>query len=545
MRRIVLVPLSVLGLLTVPLFASPAGAAGAPGASALPTPLAADSEHHPVGVPDQWRSYWVDAFNEGIQSPARVSRVIEDALAVNANALIVQISRRWDCFCDRSLYPRTDAAIDPAPYDPLDEVIRQAREAGLEVHAWVNVNTLWNSATPPRSPEHAFNRHGPTAEGADRWLNRRADGTEMIGANSYIDPGHPAAVDHIVEAVRGLVREYDVDGINLDYIRHPDGSAATGRSDWGYNEVSLARFRAATGRVDTPHPADAEWTSWRRDQVTGLVRRLYLGLWEEDPTVRLSVNAVTYGHGPGVTGGWESSRPYTEVLQDWAGWLEEGIVDTVVAMNYKRQWMPDQAAMFAEWSEFLADHQSGRQAVNGPALYLNPIAESVEQARIALAPTAAGNTIAGWSGYSYANPSSAHVDGSPADRAAERDALARALTTGPRAPLAGRVGVPGMEWRERPTDGHLAGTVSLRDGTPVDGARVTARPLLQGSGGSDAVPVARTDGSGRFGLAHLPVGRYLVTLEPPAGTSGPRTAVVRVTAGGVAAADFTRLTPRH
>ncbi|MCE7079987.1 family 10 glycosylhydrolase [Streptomyces sp. ST2-7A] len=544
MRRIVLVPLSVLGLLTVPLLAAPsAGATGTAGEPPAAVPGVDTAAPDSPAVPDQWRSYWVDAFNEGVQNPALVGRLVEDALAVNANALVVQISRRWDCFCNRSLYPRTDAAIDPAPYDPLDEVIRQAREAGLEVHAWINVNTLWNSATPPRSPEHAFNRHGPTAEGDDRWLNRRVDGTELIGANSYIDPGHPAAVDHIVEAARGLVREYDLDGINLDYIRHPDGGTV-GRGDWGYNDVSLARFRAATGRADTPHPADEEWTDWRRDQVTGLVRRLYLELWEEDPTVRLSVNAITYGHGPGVTGGWETSRPYTEVLQDWAGWLEEGIVDTVVAMNYKRQWMPDQAAMFAEWSEFLADHQAGRQTVNGPALYLNPVAESVEQARIALAPTASGNTVAGWSGYSYANPSSVHVGGTPADRAAEREALARALTTGPEAPLAGRAGVPRMEWRERPTDGHLAGTVALRDGTPVDGARVTARPLGR-TGGADGELDARTDGSGRFGLVHLPVGRYLVTLEPPAGTIGPRTAVVRVTAGGVTAADFTRLLPRR
>jgi hypothetical protein len=50
----------------------------------------------------------------------------------------------------------------------------------------------------------------------------------------------------------------------------------------------------------------------------------------------LSVNGTTYAYGPVSYGGWEKARPYTNVLQDWKGWLGEGTVDTVTAMNYKR-----------------------------------------------------------------------------------------------------------------------------------------------------------------------------------------------------------------
>lgn len=103
-----------------------------------------------AAAPAQWRSYWVDAFNPGIYTPAQVTALVEDALDVNANVLIVQTARRYDCFCNNALYPRTDAAIAPEPYDPLAEVVRQGHAAGLQVHAWVNVNTMWNSSTPPR-----------------------------------------------------------------------------------------------------------------------------------------------------------------------------------------------------------------------------------------------------------------------------------------------------------------------------------------------------------------------------------------------------------
>ncbi|ONK10893.1 family 10 glycosylhydrolase [Streptomyces sp. MP131-18] len=512
MRRFLPILLACLGLLC----------------GGLATAGPAQAEDNP---PEQWRSYWVDAFNEGIYTPDQVSTLIDDALAVNANALIVQTARRYDCFCNRAQYPRTDAAVDPAPYDPLDEVIAQAHAAGLEVHAWVNVNTMWNSTTPPRSADHVFNRHGPSATGADRWLNRKADGTELVGANAYVDPGHPDAVEYIVSAIRSIVREYDVDGINLDYIRYPDGSAQTTHSDWGYNEVSVERFQRATGRTDVPEPADQQWSDWRRDQVTGLVRRIYLGIWETDPQVRLSMDAITYGFGPQTTGGWETTRTYREVLQDWAGWLDEGIMDTVVAMNYKRDWDQDQARMYAEWSEFLADSQGDRQAVNGPALYLNSVSDSVRQANLALAPTAAGNTAAGWSGYSYANPS---MDVPEQGREAEQDRLAEALTNGPDAPFAERAAVPGMPWKEAPEEGHITGALTLRDGTPLDGAEVTLTPIFA-AGGERTL---RADGSGWFGFAHVDPGLYLARVDLPRGVVGVPVVPLKVGRGGIAEADF-------
>ena len=156
--------------------------------------------------PSQWRGYWVDAFNEGVYTPAQVTKLVQDAQKIKANALIVQIARRYDCFCNRALYPRTDAAIAPLPYDPLDEVIAQGHAAGMQVHAWVNVNTMWNSATPHSSPEHVFNKHGLNATGADRWLNKRADGLERMGNNAYMDPANPGAVNYIVQAIQSIMR---------------------------------------------------------------------------------------------------------------------------------------------------------------------------------------------------------------------------------------------------------------------------------------------------------------------------------------------------
>lgn len=505
--------------------------ATSPATAAAPAP-AVVGEHaaDPSGdepATEQWRSLWVDAFNAGIYSPAEVTRLVAEAREMNVNALVVQVARRYDCFCNRALYPRTDAAVAPAPYDPLDEVIAQAHAAGIEVHAWVTVNTMWNVPDgPPSAPDHIYNTHGPDATGRDRWISRMADGEEIVNNRVYLDPGHPDAVDYVDAAISSIATEYDIDGVNLDYIRYPDLSSTSEYSEWGYNDVAVARFQEATGRTDVPAPDDAEWSDWRRDQVTNLVRRVYLSLWEIDPSLRLSMDAITYGNGPSAVGGFENTRTYAEVLQDWPGWLEEGIVDTAVTMNYKRDHDPAQKVMFDEWTEFLADNQAGRHGVNGPALYLNSVADGVAQAERSVAPSEAGNVLAGWSGYSYANPS-LEATADPTLRDAEMAALTGALA-GPRGVFEEPADVPAMPWKTSPSDGHVTGTLHT-DGEPADGSTVTLRPLGRHAEGFQQV----TDGSGWFGFAHVPPGRYLVWADDGAGRPVAMS-LLRVSAGEIA-----------
>ena len=493
---------------------------------AIPAAAAADAASSaPSETREQWRGYWVDGFNEGVYDADEVAELVTAAEEVDANALVVQVGRRFDCFCNRALYPRTDAAIDPAPYDPLAEVIEQAHAAGIEVHAWVNATTLWNSATRPESPRHAFNRHGLDANGRDRWLNKRADGAELIGDNAFMDPANPAAVNYVVRAIGSITRHYDVDGINLDYIRYPDHSEGEFRNDWGYSETSLARFAAETGRTDRPEPTDPEFSQWRRDQVSNLVRKIYLQMYRVDRSDRLSINGITYAYGPQTYGGWRQTRPYTNVLQDWKGWLDEGIVDTVTAMNYKREWMDDQARMFREWNHALAQYRGDRHVVSGPALYLNEIEDSVQQAQ-----QVDSLPLDGWMGYSYAIPSKRAAESSDPDvNDAERADLASALRD---QVFTDEVTVPEMRWKSEPRRGQLSGKVRgprrVEDQVDVRLTPIGATPGHR--------QIVRTDGSGWFGVVDLAPGRYRVKVVEPG--TGSRTERVRVRAGKVTSVDL-------
>jgi len=494
--------------------------------------------------PAQFRAYWVDAFGDELWTPAKIDKLVQESKAANMNALVVQVGRRGDCFCNRASMPRTQqAGVLPAPYDPLDTLIQKAHAAGIEVHAWIITTALWNSNTAPVDPRHAFNTNGPSKSGTyDYWLGVRYDGavreSTSSAANWFFDPGHPDAAQYIVDMYTSVARNYDIDGLNFDRVRYPDLSPAPWNltNAWGYNPVAVARFNSATGRTGRPLPDDAQWAQWRRDQITNIVRKVYLETYAVKPHVRISADTITYGHGPqnAVYGTWENSRPYRETLQDWRAWMEEGILDLNIPMNYKREHCTatDQTAngcfgfnqqlMYEEWNEFTFDHQYGRQAAIGPAIYLNYIAGSVAQARKALAPSRAGNSGIGWVGYSYGTPDcyaprAVRCRPGETQRSADvsRAELTRALTqpseydavTPP--VFADPAAVPGMPWKDAPTRGHARGTVQSKGGRALDQVRVDIY-----NAETEALVTSRTtDGQGWFGVVDLVPAKYKAVVD--------------------------------
>ena len=489
--------------------------------------------------PPQFRAYWVDAFGEGIFTPAQVDKLVADARAANMNALVVQIGRRGDCFCNNASMPRTQAFIEPLPYDPLQYLIGKAHAVGIEVHAWIITTAIWNSLIAPRDQSHVYNTHGRGKVGADNWLMRSYAGADRLGSEFYLDPGHPAAADYIAEMYLSVIRNYDVDGVNFDRVRYPDGGFP---QPWGYNAVSVARFQEATGRTDVPTPGDLQWAQWRRDQVTNIVRKVYVEAYAIKPHVRISADTITYGYGPQSVGGWESTRTYAEVLQDWRGWMREGILDLNIPMNYKRDHFVtepnNQRRMYHEWSEFSKDNQYARQTTIGSADYLNYIDSTVRQVRSALAPSSAGNRGIGWAGYSYRSPDCLSVfpfcPGTRRSTQASRVELTRALTQpseyDPITPpvFAEPAAVPGMPWKDAPTRGHVRGTVRSVTGTPLDQVRIDIFDAE-----TDAYVTSKlTDGSGWFGVVDLAPARYKAFVDH-AVAYGRHVVTFRVTAGQV------------
>jgi uncharacterized lipoprotein YddW (UPF0748 family) len=353
----------------------------------------------PAAELGELRGIWVDAYGPGFKTPEEIETLVADALAMNLNALFVQVVRRGDCYCNRSTLPRAeDPALAPG-FDPLETLIERARAAGLQVHAWVVTLALWGADAPPQNPAHPYNRHGPGATGDARWLTVRYDGVTRPAKDVFLDPGHPAVHDYLAGVVRSLAENYGLDGIAIDRLRYPDFNSGALPS-WGYNAVSLARFAAETGAPIPPPPSDPLWTAWRREQVSALMRRLYEEVKAVDPTLWVSAATIAYGAPPEDETDFASSHAYSVVLQDWAGWGQEGVIDLNLPMNYKNADYPQAAAWFEGWNALAPRFVGGAATAIATGLYLNDLPGSMAQ----LEAVQRTEGVVGWVGYAYRSP---------------------------------------------------------------------------------------------------------------------------------------------
>jgi uncharacterized lipoprotein YddW (UPF0748 family) len=149
----------------------------------------------------------------------------------------------------------------------------------------------------------------------------------------WLDPAVPAVADTLAALAAEIATKYpSLDGIHLDYIRHPDvlpfvpGSRFGVGLDFGYGAASRARFERETG-VPAPSGAALEnadrWDAWRRDRVTEVVTRVAVAARAVRPSIELSAAVWAY-----------ADRAYLAIFQDWRGWLDAKLLDFAVPMAY-------------------------------------------------------------------------------------------------------------------------------------------------------------------------------------------------------------------
>lgn len=460
----------------------------------------------------EFRALWVDAFGPGFKTSAQVTDLIRDLRTGNFNAVVVEIRKRGDAYYNGNYEPKaTDIA---ASFDPLADLIAKAHNTNngprIEVHTWIVTYNIWNNRTTrPSQPDHPYNLH-------PEWLTQTRTGTQWDASNYAFDPGHPGVQEHTFNVAMDIIANYDIDGFNWDYIRYAG-------PEWGYNPVSVARFNARYGLSGSPAETDPAWMQFRRDQVTALVRKVYLSAIALKPHVKMSADTITWGTvGVRTIHEWPSSAAYSSVLQDWRGWMEEGIIDLNIPMTYYRQHM--HASAFTNWCHFARDHKYNRHLAIGPGIYLNGGSNAIVQMRHALLPNTNGNRAEGVCGYSHRVPNTGDVS-----RATFLNALTQPSSLDPVSPpiFTQPATPPVMPWKTNPTRGHLKGFV-LSGTNNIDGATVTLRSISN--------KVMMTDATGFYGAVDLPPGSY--SLSASSTNLGSAFTNLAITAGVVTHIDL-------
>lgn len=290
---------------------------------------------------------WVEAEgpNRTLDDLARLERMILRAADARLTDLYVQVYRGG-----RSWY--ASALADDAPYrdalarqgyDPLQVVLNVAHSKRLRVHAWVNLYNLGGRRNGPLQAR--LGSAAVTRDNRGRSLldydNFRPPGEEAKSVTLdtpgyWLDPGDPQVREALSAMIQELVSRYPtLDGVHLDFVRYPyavptvPGSRYSNGLDFGYGERSVARFAEETGLsafVAKENSTTAQrWDDWRREQIGRFLRRLGQRIREPRRGLILSAALLPW-----------PDRAYQSAYQDWRRWLEEGLLDHGIIMNYNR-----------------------------------------------------------------------------------------------------------------------------------------------------------------------------------------------------------------
>ena len=294
------------------------------------------------------RALWV--VRTTLASPAAIDTMVKAAQTAGFNTLLIQVRGRADAYYTGGLEPRPPALATQPTFDPLAAAVARAHQAGLQVHAWVNLNLVAGAGEMPSARDHIVYRHpewlmvprvlvedlnnvDPRSPEYLGRLTRYVRGrTELEGL--YLSPMAAGAADYTAGIVRDIVQRYAVDGIHLDYARYPT-------DDFDYSRQALAAFRedvvgvlSATDRQKYDRRLSGEptiytmafperWRHFRTARLTSLVTK-----------VRDAVKAVRPGATISAAVMPDATEASAKHLQDWKGWLERDLIDVICPMAY-------------------------------------------------------------------------------------------------------------------------------------------------------------------------------------------------------------------
>lgn len=227
----------------------------------------------------------------------------------------------------------------PSPYissgfDVLAFATEEAHKRGLEIHAWINAVQVFATNSMTIDSNHIAVRK-------PEWILKYKDENNT---SLWLDIGRPEVRNYLNNLVMELIEKYDIDGIQLDYIRYPGNNINDDSSYYNY------------GR-------NKNRDEWRRNNVTELIEQIYKNVKSKKPYVKVGATPIgIYKNLDGMYG-WEG---YSQFYQDSREWLRRGILDYIAPQVY---WSFEDQTSFDKIAREWVNNSYGKDVVVGIAAY--------------------------------------------------------------------------------------------------------------------------------------------------------------------------------
>lgn len=224
--------------------------------------------------------------------------------SININTIYLET--HWNGY---TIYPTDNGIMKQNPifegFDVLDSYIAEAHSRGIELHAWVE-NFLVDLPIAEKKPE---------------WMNISRKGNKYY----FLNPALPQVRDFLSELYKELIENYDVDGIQFDYLRYPNSGDYT--NDFGYDTYTRQLFRNFSGTDPINlNPEDSLWKEWcefREYIISSYACRIFSELKSLRPEIQISADV------------WpDYDDTLTDVFQNPKTWVNKDYINTLIPMSY-------------------------------------------------------------------------------------------------------------------------------------------------------------------------------------------------------------------
>lgn len=276
-----------------------------------------------AGNPTEMRGAWIstvynldwpseESYENIAEQKQEFEQILDELQDMGINTVFVQVRPAGDALYPSDLVPWSKYLTgtqgkDPG-YDPLAFMIEAARERDMDIHAWFNpfrANT--SSKREDLAPNHVVHAHPEWIIEAENKL--------------FIDPGIPAARQHIIDAIMEVVERYDIDGVHLDdYFYPPHADFPDDASYAAYNPNGLDRG------------------DWRRSNINDFVQQLESAIKKVKPEAQFGISPFGVWRNKDVDPTGSDTRAYANTYDDMFAdvrtWIKQGWVDYIMPQIY-------------------------------------------------------------------------------------------------------------------------------------------------------------------------------------------------------------------
>ena len=263
-----------------------------------------------VGNLDYPQSPTADAWQLRVQ----MDEVLDNCQDMGFNTVFLQVRPSGDALYKSDIFPwsryltGTQGTAPSDGFDPLEYAVNEAHKRGMQLHAWINPYRVTNSS----NDNDKLAANNPAVLRPDLVL------TDSSG-KMYLNPGEADSIDIILEGIREIVRNYDVDGIHMDDYFYPSSGFDDSAAYYKYQDAY-------------PNKAD-----WRRSMVTTLISCARDAVKEIKPNCMFGVSPSGIWANAGDTPGGSNtngSSSYHSLYADTKLWVEQEYLDYIMPQIY-------------------------------------------------------------------------------------------------------------------------------------------------------------------------------------------------------------------